>query len=229
MFYYRPEAERGSSRFSWLETRHSFSFGHYYDPQHVGFSTLRVINDDKVAPAAGFEQHGHRNMEIISYILEGAIEHRDTLGNHFVVPAGDVQRMTAGTGIMHSEFNHSASKPLRFLQIWITPNQQNLPPGYEQKSIDQSVSLVPIVTPDGREGSLRIHQDISIYRMQLDAGEEWQLASTARPTYLHVINGGASGSGYELRDGDGLGLHNESIRLKAKGRGLVALWFDLNA
>ncbi len=228
MFYFRPASERGISRFSWLKTHHSFSFGHYYNPDHLGFSALKVINDDKVAPGAGFEQHGHRNMEIISYILEGAIEHKDTLGNHFVVPAGDVQRMTAGTGIMHSEFNHSTSEPLRFLQIWITPNEQNLPPGYEQKSIDQTSPLTPIVTPSGREGSLSIHQDASIYRLQLEADEYWHLASIERPTYLHVIDGSAGSSEYELEKGDGLGLCNESLMIKAKGQGLVALWFDLN-
>ena len=227
MFYYRPATERGTSSFDWLQTRHSFSFGHYYDPQHMGFSVLQVINDDKVAAAAGFEQHGHRNMEIISYILEGAIEHRDTLGNHFVVPAGDVQRMTAGTGIMHSEFNHSPSEPLRFLQIWITPNQQNLAPGYEQKPIVQTSPMTPIVTPDGREDSLSIHQDVSIYRLQLQPGEDWQLESKQRPGYLHLIHGSADSVEYKLKAGDGLGMHNESITITAKETGLEALWFDL--
>lgn len=190
MLYQRRADERGRANFGWLDSRHTFSFGHYHDPKHMGISALRVINDDTVAPGAGFDTHGHRDMEIISYVLSGAIEHQDSMGNKFVVPAGDVQRMTAGTGITHSEYNHSKTEALKFLQIWILPNQRNLPPGYEQKAIEQRGRLTPLVTPDGRDGSLIVHQDASIYRIQLQDGETEALDTSRGVGYLHVIEGG---------------------------------------
>lgn len=194
----------------------------------MGFSSLRVINDDTVAPAAGFDLHSHRDMEIVSYILEGEIVHRDTLGNHFVVPAGDVQRMTAGTGIWHSEYNNSSTEPLRFLQIWIKPDRKNLPPGYQQQTIIQDSPLTAIVTPNGRNGSLRIHQDASIYRLRLEPGENWQFENGQRPGYLHILKGSARFADLVLGAGDGLGLIGERAYLESSAEAMEAIWFDLN-
>ena len=237
MFYYRPAESRGKANFGWLNSQHTFSFGNYYDADHMGISTLRVINDDMVAPGAGFGNHGHRDMEIISYILEGSIEHKDSMGNHFTVPAGEVQRMSAGTGIMHSEFNASKTEPLKFLQIWITPNVTGIKPSYEQMPIKQSSTMTPLVTPDGRDGSLSIHQDASIYRLKLTAGESYDLEALAkdeneRVGYLHVIEGssveeGSVNVGTGLKPGDGLGIIKDQLSITAGNDGLVALWFDL--
>ncbi|BBM01944.1 pirin-like bicupin family protein [Microbulbifer sp. GL-2] len=228
MYYFRPAQERGSTNFGWLKSRHTFSFGHFYDRKHMGFSVLRVINDDTVSPGAGFDTHGHRDMEIISYILEGAIEHADSEGNRFVVPAGEVQRMSAGTGITHSEYNHSTSQRLKFLQIWIQPNRQGIKPGYEQKSIIQDERLTPLVTPDGRDGSLSLQQNASLYRLQLKSEENVDLDTSKRPGYLHVIEGiGSLNDDINLMDGDGIGIYKENVQLRATGGGLIALWFDL--
>ncbi|WP_246394536.1 pirin family protein [Microbulbifer rhizosphaerae] len=223
----RRARERGRAEFGWLDSRHSFSFGHYYNPNHMGISVLRVINDDTVAPGAGFNAHGHQDMEIISYVLKGAIEHKDSLGNQFVVPAGEVQRMTAGTGITHSEYNHFSSESLRFLQIWIRPNRLGLEPSYEQKAIAQSGHLTSLITPDGQEGSLTIHQDVSIFRLKL-ASDEGELLEASRGIgYLHLIEGGAQVNGRELGPGDALGSFGELLEVRAREDGLIALWFDL--
>ncbi|WP_226668404.1 pirin family protein [Microbulbifer aggregans] len=227
MLYLRHAEERGKADFGWLDSRHTFSFGHYYDPKHMGISALRVINDDTVAPGAGFGTHGHRDMEIISYVLSGAIAHKDSMGNEFVLPAGEVQRMTAGTGITHSEYNHSKTEPLKFLQIWVIPNQRNLEPGYEQKAIPQSAKLTPLVTADGRDGSLTLHQDASLYRLQLKAGESETLTTTEGIGYLHIIDGAVEANEQMLSDGDGLGTLDEPLRLRAGEGGVTALWFDL--
>ncbi|WP_288130083.1 pirin family protein [Microbulbifer sp.] len=227
MLYLRHAGERGKANFGWLDSRHTFSFGHYYDPKHMGISALRVINDDTVAPGAGFDTHGHRDMEIISYVLSGAIAHKDSMGNQFVVPAGEVQRMTAGTGITHSEYNYSDSEPLKFLQIWIIPNQRSLIPGYQQKAIVQSGKLTPLVTPDGHDGSLTVHQDASIFRLQLKAGESENLDATRGIGYLHVIEGAARANQQALGAGDGLGALDEPLQLRAGEQGITALWFDL--
>ncbi|WP_444934169.1 pirin family protein [Microbulbifer sp. JTAC008] len=228
MYYFRPSHERGQARFGWLDSKHTFSFGHYYDPKHMGFSALRVINDDTVKAGAGFDAHGHRDMEIISYILEGAIEHRDSEGNHFVVPAGEIQRMSAGKGITHSEYNHSKTKNLKFLQIWIQPNRKNIQPSYEQRAITQTGALTPLVTPNGRDNSLTIHQNASLFRLQLRAGERLKLDTLKRPGYLHIITGNAELNGsHRLVAGDGLGVYREKIELTASENDLIALWFDL--
>jgi redox-sensitive bicupin YhaK (pirin superfamily) len=227
MFYYRAAAARGKANFDWLNSQHTFSFGNYYDPDHMGISVLRVINDDIVAPDAGFGEHGHRDMEIISYILEGSIEHKDSMGNQFIVPAGDVQRMSAGTGVMHSEFNASATEPLKFLQIWISPNVRGIEPSYEQMAVVQSSTMTPLVTPTGRDGSLSIHQDASLFRLQLQAGESYDLAAQKHVGYLQVISGSALSNEYALTPGDGLGIIKDRISISAGGEGLVALWFEL--
>ena len=228
MFYTRPAQQRGRANFGWLDSQHSFSFGHYYDPKHMGFSVLRVINDDKVTGGAGFDTHGHRDMEIISYILEGAIEHEDSMGNRFVVPAGEVQRMSAGSGITHSEYNHSKTDNLRFLQIWIQPNKQGIKPGYEQKQIEQNGAITPLVTQDGRNGSLSMHQDAAIYRIQLNEGESVELDTSKRMGYLHVIEGDLTVNDQApLKDGDALGAYQEALTVRAIGKPATALWFDL--
>ena len=227
MIYHRPSHERGTANFGWLDSKHSFSFGNYYDPEHMGVSALRVINDDTVTAGAGFGKHGHRDMEIISYVLDGAIEHKDSEGNQFVVNAGEVQRMSAGKGITHSEFNHSQDDALRFLQIWIIPNKMGIEPEYEQKLIEQNGKITPLASPDGVDGSLTIHQDATMYRISLGAGEGISLNTDKRPGYLHVIEGSASANEIEVNQGDGLGVYQETLQLNANENGLTALWFDL--
>lgn len=230
MFYSRLSQERGSANFGWLDSKHSFSFGHYYDPKHMGFSVLRVINDDTVLGGAGFDTHGHRDMEIVSYVLEGAIEHKDSTGNQFIVPAGEVQRMSAGSGIRHSEYNHSDSEALRFLQIWILPNKKGGAPSYEQKHIVQSAVLTPLVTEHGENGSVSIQQDMAIHRLVLKAGEKHTFDVKKRPGYLHVINGEldiiSDNESYRLKEGDALGLVEEKVLVKTDSS-VTALWFDL--
>lgn len=226
--YIRKAASRGHANFGWLDSRHSFSFGSYYDPRHTGVSVLRVINDDRVKGGTGFGAHGHRDMEIISYVLEGAIEHRDSLGNHFLLPAGEVQRMSAGTGIQHSEFNASRTEPLHFLQIWIEPAVTGIKPGYEQARIEQRDPLTPLVTSDGRDGSLSMHQDANLYRLRLQAGESFTLETGGRSGYLHLIDGSARAGREALAGGDGVGFGKTREQLLEAGdSGLEALWFDL--
>jgi redox-sensitive bicupin YhaK (pirin superfamily) len=228
MDYFRPANSRGRASFGWLESKHSFSFGHYYDPKHMGISVLRVINDDTVIGGAGFDTHGHRDMEIISYVLEGSIEHKDSMGNRFVVPAGEVQRMSAGTGITHSEYNASGQEKLRFLQIWILPDQKGLTPGYEQASIEQTDLLTPLVTPDGRGGSLSIHQDAFMYRLRLAPHQHYELSIDERVGYLHVVSGSALSGEQRLAAGDGVGLaSSRTLTLSAEDEPFEALWFDL--
>lgn len=233
MIYQRKATDRGGANFGWLDSKHSFSFGHYYDPKHMGFSALRVINDDTVSPGAGFDTHGHRDMEIISYVTKGAIEHKDSMGNSFVVPAGEIQRMSAGTGITHSEFNHSQSEELKFLQIWIIPNEQGIEPSYEQKAIEQTSQLTPLVTPIGKDGSLTMHQDASIYRLALEPGKSINLDAIQRPGYLHVIEGEATTTASNdkavIISGGGIGVFEEKLTLTAENQSLIALWFDLPA
>ncbi len=227
MIYYRPALERGKANFGWLRSNHSFSFGSYYDANHLGISALRVINDDTVAPGTGFETHGHRNMEIISYVLEGALEHKYSMGNKYVVPAGDIQRMSAGTGVTHSEFNHSTTAMLKFLQIWIIPNARGIQPEYEQMAVIQSGKLTPLVTPDGVDNSLRIHQDASIFRVVLGINENINLSTDLRTGYLHVISDSGHFGGLTVHAGDGVGLQGRSLQLAAISDELIALWFDL--
>ena len=230
MHYIRKAADRGHANFGWLDSFHSFSFGQYYDPKHMGFSVLRVINDDTVDPGYGFGAHSHDNMEIISYVTKGSIAHKDSLGNHFTIPAGDVQRMSAGTGIMHSEFNASDTQALKFLQIWIQPNQRDLAPNYAQTTIVQTDVLTPLVTPTGADQSLSIQADVSIHRLHLPAQQSLVLSrESSRMTYLHIVEGSVLLDNEVFNEGDGIGVHQaQSIRLIAQDE-LVALWFDLPA
>lgn len=226
--YVRRAEERGHANLGWLDSHHSFSFGHYYDPRHMGFSVLRVINDDTVQAGAGFDTHGHRDMEIISYVLSGSIEHKDSMGNTHVVPAGDIQRMSAGTGITHSEYNHSRSESLRFLQIWIHPHSKGLTPSYEQQAVTQQGTLTPLVTPDGHDGSLSMNQDASLYRLQLAAEERIVLDASQRPGYLHLLAGHLSlNNGLSLAANDAVGAQEDELVITAGPKGVSALWFDL--
>lgn len=225
--YIRKAQERGLVNMGWLQSHHSFSFGSYYDPRHMGVSALRVINDDVVQGGQGFGTHGHRDMEIISYVIDGALEHQDSTGNRFVVPAGEVQRMSAGSGIMHSEYNASKTDTVNFLQIWIQPNVTGIPPGYEQKRIEQDGKLTPLVTPNGDNGSLSIHQDASVYRLMLTPGETQVLEAGDRIGYLHVVKGTVTSAQGDFAKGDAFSLASgESIELVAE-EALEALWFDL--
>lgn len=209
----RPSEARGHANFGWLDSRHTFSFGHYFDPQHIGFGALRVINEDEVAPGAGFDTHGHQNMEIISYVLEGALEHKDSIGTGSVIRPGELQRMTAGSGIRHSEYNHSQTDRVRFLQIWIVPEEDGLTPGYEQKAFPEAKrtdQLRLLGSRDGRDGSVTIHQDVDLYGSLLS--EDRQVTFDIRPgrkVWVQLIKGQLAINGDQLRRGDGLGILEE--------------------
>ena len=228
MIYLRRSHERGPSDLGWLQSRHSFSFGSYHDPDHMGVSVLRVINDDLVRPGAGFATHSHRDMEIISYVKQGTIEHKDSLGNVEVLPAGEFQLMSAGTGVTHSEYNPSDSEALSFLQIWIEPAVSGIAPGYQQKSFGRNQGLTPVVSPDGRDGTLRIHQDAWLYQLRLERGQgEQHPLAAGRTGYVHVISGSLDVNGHHLEAGDGIGLSDlATIRFDAQ-EATEALFFDL--
>ena len=229
MNYVRRAEDRGNANFGWLDSKHSFSFGSYYDPQHMGVSALRVINDDQVAPGAGFDTHGHRDMEIISYVLKGSVRHEDSMGNKFVVPAGDVQIMSAGTGVMHSEYNDSTEEPVHFLQIWIQPREMGLKPSYGQKRIEQHGVLIPLVTADGREGSLVMNQDASLYRLKLNNEGSTKLDLTDQIRYLHLVSGELSVNGVTFGPGDAAGFESGlALDIECAGDG-EALLFELPA
>lgn len=231
MISLRKARERGHSRLDWLDSYHSFSFGDYYDPRYEGFSALRVINEDTVAPGGGFASHRHRDMEILSYVIEGALEHKDSLGTGSIIRPGEVQRMRAGTGIVHSEYNASREQPVHFLQIWLLPTQRNLPPGYEQKAFAPEESrdrLRLVASADGREGSLTIDQDASVFLTRLHSGKRvsYQLRS-GRNAYLHVVRGKLTLNGHPLADGDCAALREEpDVILTSESYG-EALFFDL--
>jgi hypothetical protein len=209
---HRPSEARGREHLDWLDSHHSFSFGHYYDPKHMGFRSLRVINDDTVAPSGGFPAHGHRDMEIISYVVEGGLAHRDSTGGEGVVKRGDVQAMSAGTGVRHSEFNDSTTEPVRFLQIWIMPERQGLPAAYRQASVSDDEKrnrLRLVVAPDAKDGALGINQDARIYASLLDAGQSVTHPLTAgRGAWVQVVDGAIDVNGTMLRSGDGLAIED---------------------
>jgi redox-sensitive bicupin YhaK (pirin superfamily) len=206
----RRSGERGYADHGWLKSFHTFSFADYFDPQHVEFGPLRVINEDRVAPGAGFGTHGHRDMEILSYVLSGALAHRDSMGNGSTIRPGDVQRMSAGRGVQHSEFNASKSEPVHFLQIWIQPDRTGIAPGYEEKHFspeERRGRLRLIASPDRADGSLLIHQDARVYAGLLDGAETAQLELAAgRQVYVHLARGALSASGIALAGGDALKL-----------------------
>ena len=214
MITLRKSHERGHANHGWLDSYHSFSFSSYYDPAHMGFASLRVINDDRVAASGGFPTHGHRDMEIITYVLEGSLEHKDSMGNGSVIYPGDVQRMSAGTGITHSEYNYSSSEPLHFLQIWIVPDQLNVVPSYEQIhfSIEQKRNRLQLIaSPDGRIGSVTIHQNAFVYSAVLEPGHSVMHELTPqRCAYVHVARGEVALNGHMLSAGDGARIVNES-------------------
>ncbi len=230
MLKLRRAEERGSADHGWLRTSHTFSFADYHDPAHMGFRALRVINEDRVDPRAGFGRHGHRDMEIVSYVLSGALEHRDSTGSAGVLRPGEVQRMTAGTGVMHSEMN-PLDEEVHFLQIWILPEKAGLPPGYEQKAFPESErrgALRLLVSPTGEHGSLRIHQDTKIFGTLLsaDEGVTYELAP-GRHAWLQVARGIVDLNGVELRAGDGAAVSEEERLAIVAREPAEALLFDL--
>ena len=214
MITVRSGNDRGSSKFNWLDSRHTFSFGDYYDPKHVGYSSLRVINEDRVNPGAGFPTHSHRDMEIITYVLEGALAHKDSTGTSSVIRVGDVQRMSAGTGISHSEYNASQTEPVHFLQIWIMPNEIGLEPGYEQRSFDlkkESGKWVLVAAPKA-DGALKIHQDAELSLAVLPKGEKLSYKLRARRhAWMQVARGKVTLNGSSLEAGDGAAIDNEQV------------------
>jgi len=230
MIQLRKAQDRGHANHGWLDSWHTFSFADYHDPRHMGFSALRVINEDRVSPGEGFPTHPHRDMEIITYVLEGALEHKDSLGTGSVILPGEIQRMSAGTGIRHSEFNHSQSEPVHFLQIWILPSSQGVKPGYEQKRIDIAElnnNLRLVASPDGRDGSVTIQQDARLYAARLNNEEVTHALAPGRHAWIQVARGAVRINGTMLQAGDGAGIENEpSLQLAADGSAEVLL-FDL--
>ncbi len=232
MLTVRKAAERGHADHGWLDTHHTFSFADYFDRRYMGFGPLRVINDDTVAAGGGFPPHGHRDMEIISYVLEGALEHRDSMGNGSVIRPGDVQRMSAGTGVVHSEYNASGTAPVHFLQIWILPRRGGLPSGYEQKHFtdeDKRGRLRLVASPDGAEGSVTLQQDARVYAALLGGGQAAKHAfAPGRKGWLHVARGAASLNGTALAAGDGVAIEEEGeVALAGGDGGGELLLFDL--
>ena len=231
MIALRKAGERGHANHGWLDSYFSFSFAEYHDPRHMGFGALRVINEDRVQPGKGFGTHGHRDMEIITYILEGALEHKDSMGNGSVIRVGDVQRMSAGRGVQHSEFNPSPGELVHLLQIWIEPNVTGIEPGYEEKHFDAASKrgrLRLIAAGDGREGSVTIHQDAAVYAGLLDGAERLSHALAAgRKAYVHVARGEATVNGQRLAAGDALKASGEPAVVIERGAEAEVLLFDL--
>jgi redox-sensitive bicupin YhaK (pirin superfamily) len=231
MMRVRRAAERGHGEHGWLETYHTFSFSDYYDPAHMGFRSLRVMNDDRVAPGAGFPMHSHRDMEIVTLVLEGQLEHKDSMGNGSVLRPGELQRMTAGTGIMHSEFNPSRTEPVHLYQIWLLPDRKGHTPGYEQKAFPESEKRGRwrlVASPDGRDGSLTIHQDALVLLADLDKGASLTYSfAPDRHGWLQVLRGGVRLNGTDLSGGDGCAMSDiDGFEIEATGTAEVML-FDL--
>lgn len=231
MITLRHGSDRGRANHGWLDSHHTFSFANYYDPNHMGFRALRVINEDRVQPGRGFGTHGHRDMEIITYVLEGAVEHKDSLGTGAIVTSGEVQRMSAGTGIMHSEFNPSQTEPVHFLQIWILPAEQGLQPSYEQRAFsleERQGKLRLIAAKDGRDGAVTIHQDVDLYTATLQPGD--RVSHQLQPNrygWLQVARGEASLNGYTLKAGDGVAVSEAELLNISTDSGAEILLFDL--
>ena len=232
MITLRPAAERGHTLIGWLDSRHTFSFGEYFDQTHMGFRVLRVINDDRVAPGAGFPTHGHADMEIVSYVLEGGLAHKDSLGTGSVIRPGDVQRMSAGSGVRHSEQNASRDQPVHFLQIWITPDRRGLPPSYEQKHYEPAAKrgrLLLVGSADGREGSVTIHQDVSLFATLLAPGEQVQHPiAPERCAWVQIASGAVTLDGRALVAGDGAAIVSQAaLTLVGTAPDSEVLVFDL--
>jgi len=227
----RKSADRGRTKIDWLDSRHTFSFGDYYDPAQMGFRTLRVINEDRVRPGAGFPTHPHRDMEIITYILEGALEHKDSLGTGSVIRPGVAQRMSAGTGITHSEFNHSKTAPVHFLQIWITPSTRGIAPGYEQKTIDDAQTqggFAPVGSPDGGGQSVKIHQDAALSVAKLENGQSVAIdLKKGRHGWVQVARGAVRVNNIGLAEGDGAAVSDEEKVTIVANAPAEVLFFDL--
>ncbi|MCV2885670.1 pirin family protein [Aestuariibacter sp. AA17] len=234
MFTLRKADSRGKADFGWLQSQHTFSFGSYYDPQHMGVSSLRVINDDRVAPSAGFDTHGHRDMEIISFVTHGVIEHKDSMGNIQRLPKGEFQLMSAGKGVFHSEYNGSDEEELTFLQIWITPSERGGEPSYQQKHFGEAIGLTTVITPDGREGTLQIKQDTTVSQLRLDTQTRLEhTLNSSRTYYVHVIEGEllveSDSAQVRLESGDGLTVRaaNSIAFTGQSAQDVAAILFDL--
>ena len=238
MMTLRKSADRGYADHGWLKSFHSFSFADYYDARHIGVGNLRVINEDRIAPGTGFGEHAHSNMEIVSYVLQGALAHKDSMGNGTadgahsgVIQPGDVQRMSAGTGVRHSEFNHAADAPTHFLQIWIQPDRAGIAPGYEQKHFDAASKrgkLVTVASPDGREGGVTLHASATLRAGLFTGGESAELAlNPQRITYVHLVRGGLRVNDQQLQAGDAVRLDHESKLVLEGGEDAEVLVFDL--
>jgi quercetin 2,3-dioxygenase len=231
MITLRKSAERGYADHGWLKSFHSFSFADYHDPAHMGVGNLRVINEDRIAPGTGFGTHGHRDMEIVSYVLDGALAHKDSMGNDGVIRSGDVQRMSAGTGVRHSEFNHSAEHPAHFLQIWVLPDRSGIAPGYEQKHFDAASKrgrLALLASPDGRDGSVTLNADARLRAGLFDGDERAELELPAeRITYVHVARGSLRVNERTLQAGDAARIDQEDRLVLDGGSAAEVLVFDL--
>jgi redox-sensitive bicupin YhaK (pirin superfamily) len=231
MITHRPAAARGNFNFGWLDTAHSFSFGDYHDPRHMGFRALRVINEDRLAPGGGFPFHGHADMEIVTYIIDGALEHKDSLGTGEVIRPGDAQRMSAGTGIRHSEFNASAADPVHLLQIWLLPSERGIAPGYEQKRLPQAAAgetrIDRIASPQGGADEVTIHSDAVISRAVLAPGGRLDVPVTRGHAWLQVVRGTLSANDQPLAPGDGLAVSDVASLTLASDAGAEVLVFDL--
>lgn len=231
MLTLRRSEDRGRAHHGWLKSAHTFSFADYFDPAHMGFGPLRVINDDHIAAGRGFGTHGHRNMEIITYVLEGAIEHKDSMGNGSIIRPGNVQRMSAGTGVMHSEFNPNADRETHMLQIWIEPDQKNVAPGYEEKNfadVEKRGMLRLVASPDGAKGSVTIHQDAKLFAGLFDGAERAEhVLGEGRLAWLHVARGKVTVNGQQLSEGDAVALEQEGRIVIEQGDKAEVLLFDL--
>jgi hypothetical protein len=231
MITVRRAGDRGHENYGWLDTQHTFSFGEYHDPRHMGFRSLRVINEDRVKPESGFGTHSHRDMEIVSYVLAGELGHKDSMGTGSVIRPGDVQRMSAGTGVTHSEWNHSKTEPVHFLQIWILPDRRGMTPSYEQKTIPESETqnrLRLVASADGREGSVTVHQDAAIYVARLEAGRDvTQVIAAGRHAWVQVARGTVELNGTALAAGDGAAVSDEQALAISCGDAAEILLFDL--
>ncbi|MBA4193188.1 MAG: pirin family protein [Hydrogenophaga sp.] len=233
MMLVRRSEARGHADHGWLRSHHSFSFADYFDPQWMGWGNLRVINEDRIAPGTGFGTHGHRDMEIVSYVLKGNLAHKDSMGNVEGIPPGEVQRMSAGTGVMHSEFNHAPDSETHFLQIWIEPNVRGIPPSYEQKAFADAEKrgvLRRVASNDTAEGAVKLHADATIYAGLFDGAESARLAlDPTRKAYVHLVRGELSVNGQALKTGDAVALRDEAALVLDQARDAEVLVFDLAA